>query len=174
MHVVGLTGYAESGKSTTAQYLVEQHGFTRLSFAAPLKKMLRTLDPLLGEHRLSALFGHYGDENAIKSSPWGNEYRRLLQVYFWVLAAGRQMTDPEGRYVFDDARFPNEADFIKSLNPYGLWNIDRPGFGPTNSHASEQHAGKLGETVWLWNTDLESLHDQIDNSVDMIFGGVKA
>lgn len=36
---IGITGLAGAGKSTAAQFLVEEHGFTRLPFAGPLKKM---------------------------------------------------------------------------------------------------------------------------------------
>ena len=186
MIVIGLTGYAGCGKSTVANYLVEEHGFTRLSFAAPLKKMLRTLDPYLGPDghgepaRLSDLAAWGMTENQIKGSHFGNEYRRLLQVLgtdciravdedFWVKAAMKQMTDASGKYVFDDARFPNEAAVIKRLNYTGLWNITRPGYEAVNGHASEQHAGKMGEHVWIHNgMDIEGLHDQIDAALQLV------
>jgi len=184
MQVVGLTGFAGSGKSTVAQYLVEQYGFTRLSFAAPLKKMLRTLNPMLEEPidgevvRLSDLFALY-TENELKAGPFGDEYRRLLQVLgtdciravdedFWVKAALAQITD-NGKYVFDDCRFPNEAFVISTINPLGLWNVTRPGYEPVNGHASEQHAGNMGERLWLHNgLDIEGLHDQIDAALTVV------
>lgn len=194
MQVVGLTGYAGSGKSTVAEYLVERHGFTRLSFAAPLKKMLRTLDPYVGQDsfyseepvRLSKLLAFGMTENQIKESSFGDEYRRLLQVLgtdciravdpeFWVKAALAQMTDEDGKYVFDDVRFPNEARVIEELNTAGLWNVSRSGYEAVNGHASEQWAGKMNEKVMLTNDfDLAALHDGIDNMVDMVFGGVIA
>jgi hypothetical protein len=84
-----------------------------------------------------------------------------------------------GKYVFDDCRFPNEAEVISNLNPLGLWYIEREGIHRANDHASEQWAGKMGEQVHLFNggrgaESLEFLHDQIDNAVDMIFQGVNA
>lgn len=186
MQLIGLTGFEGAGKSTVANYLVERHGFTRVSFAAPLKKMLRTLDPYIAtDIRLSEaieLFPH--DTEAFLKSDYP-EYRRLLQVLgtdciraeqedFWIRAAERQLTDPEGKYVFDDCRFPNEAFFIKEQNLFGLWNVERAGYGPVNGHASAAHAGNLGETIFLWNNTLESLHDQIDNAVEMVFEDVAA
>jgi hypothetical protein len=204
MQVVGLTGFAGVGKSTAAQYLVERHGFTRLSFAAPLKKMLRTLNPVMGSSRvysglsatgssrpvhLDEVFNKFqGDELAVKASRYGDEYRRLLQVLgtdcirsvsedFWVDAAIKQMPSyANGKYVFDDCRFPNEAEVISAMNPLGLWYIEREGVHAANGHASEQHAGKMGEQVFLFNGtgQLEFLHDQIDNAVDMAFQDVKA
>ena len=194
MQVIGLTGFAGAGKSTVAEYLVKEHGFTRLSFAAPLKKMLRTLNPVLSYElrfggteaeakdyakTLDEVFANYGDENAIKASGYGKEYRRLLQVLgtdciravdedFWVKAALAQITD-NGKYVFDDCRFPNEAFVISTINPLGLWNVTRPGFEAVNGHASEQHAGNMGERLWLHNgLDIEGLHDQIDAALTVV------
>ena len=204
MQVVGLTGFAGAGKSTVAEYLVKEHGFTRLSFAAPLKKMLRTLDPMLSYTlpfggtkeeatesalRLSEAIDLYeGDEVAIKESGWGPEYRRLLQVLgtdciravdedFWVNAAASQMDDQDRNYVFDDVRFPNEAFVISGITPLGLWYIERNAVHRANGHASEQHAGKMGEQVHLFNggrgdESLKFLFDQVDNAVDMAFGQV--
>lgn len=191
MQVIGLTGVAGSGKSTVATYLVEEHGFTRLSFAAPLKKMLRTLDPVVPTdvqstgNRLSIILDFFeGDETAIKTSIYGKEYRRLLQVLgtdciravdedFWVNAALKQITDADDKVVFDDVRFPNEAAVISNFNPLGLWNIARAGYEAVNGHASEQHAGKMGELVWLTNdSDVEGLHGDIDLAVEYAFAEV--
>jgi hypothetical protein len=200
MQVIGLTGYAGSGKSTVAQYLVEHHGFTRLSFAAPLKKMLRTLNPIMGlppifwnksmgDFRLSDLWklaeqternteGGIKAEVWIKEGPWGDEYRRLLQVLgtdciravdenFWVNAAIKQMTHTEGKYVFDDCRFPNEAEVISHYNEFGLWYVERPGIHAVNGHDSEKWAGKMGEAYQIINdTDLERLHYEIEWHLD--------
>jgi hypothetical protein len=185
--VIGLTGFAGSGKSTIAKYLVKDHGYTLLSFAGPLKKMLRTLDPYIvpspiagiGDDtplRLSDLLAVM-DEGKIKTSSAGVEYRRLLQTLgtdcirsvepdFWVNAAVAQMTDPNGNYVFDDVRFPNEAEVIRGLNPIGLWNVERsdqPEFGEGRKHISERFAGQMNESVFIKNSELDGLYAQIDH-----------
>lgn len=101
MIVIGLTGYARAGKDTVADILVRDYGFEKRSFAGPLKKMLRTLDPFMTADwdytpgyscsegccanesvetipvRLSELQGYTEDD--LKES-FGGEYRRLLQV----------------------------------------------------------------------------------------------
>lgn len=188
MKLIGLTGVAGAGKSTVAQYLVEQHGFTRLSFAAPLKKMLRTLNPVMltqycEEYTLNDVFNTHGNETAVKASPAGPEYRRLLQVLgtdciravdedFWVRAALAQMTDPDGSYVFDDVRFPNEARVIEERSPMGLWHIERLGHSAVNGHSSEAHAGNMGERIWLLNgRRREYMFEQTDEALDHVFEG---
>lgn len=182
MQVIGLTGFAGSGKSTVANYLVEAHGFTRLSFAAPLKKMVLTLDPYVSSgfddqfYRVSEILDTHGETEAKVLFP---EYRRLLQVLgtdciravdedFWVNAAVAQMTDPDGKYVFDDCRFPNEAEVIKSYDRFGLWNVQRPGFEAINGHTSEAHAGKMGEAIFIHNHTLELLHHGVDDALDAL------
>lgn len=199
MQVIGLTGFAGAGKSTVANYLVEAHGFTRLSFAAPLKKMLRTLNPIMGLNPLAhsaatrvitleQVFNNSAilDETHLKASKFGDEYRRLLQVLgtdciravdedFWVKAAVAQMTDPDGKYVFDDVRFPNEAWVIKGYGPEGLWNIHRHGYEAVNGHASEQHAGNMGEDFIITNDrTVEMLHKDIDAALAIALGDVAA
>jgi hypothetical protein len=196
MMVVGLTGLATVGKSAVADILVRDYGFEKRSFAAPLKEMLRTLDPILGDdacvgiERLSDYAGL--PEGEIKNGINGDEYRRLLQVLgtdcirsidddFWINAARKTLTDPDGRYVFDDCRFPNEAQMIFSLVEYfpqtspelertpwsdiaDVWHVTRPGveLGP-DAHISEQHAGHMGETVTIINNgSLELLKETVD------------
>jgi len=165
--------------------------------------MLRTLNPAImgnlrfggspAEHRattmhLDQVFALFdGDELAVKESKYGPEYRRLLQVLgtdciravddsFWVKAALAQMQeDGNDKYVFDDCRFPNEAEVIASMNPAGLWCVERPGYAAVNGHASEMWAGKMNERIWLHNGfDLVGLHDQIDAALDLAFGEVTA
>ena len=37
MKIIGITGRARSGKDTLAEFLVSDHGFVKLSFAAPIR-----------------------------------------------------------------------------------------------------------------------------------------
>lgn len=146
MIVIGLTGLARSGKDTVADILVREHGFTKMSFAAPLKRMVKNLDPIVGFRSagccdicegeiepvyLSDLYASGMTDEQIKASEYGDEARRYWQRFgtdvmraeqddYWILAAAADMRKSGAdRVVFTDCRFPNEADFIYELSGYG-------------------------------------------------------
>jgi dephospho-CoA kinase len=43
--IIGISGYARSGKDTVANYLVEHHEFTRMAFADAMREALLRLNP---------------------------------------------------------------------------------------------------------------------------------
>jgi len=145
MIVVGLTGYKGAGKDTVADILVENYGFTKMAFAAPLKRMLRNLDPIIGhdlyagccaecsdqpevtEVRMSDALKFGFDDQSLKHSPWAMEVRELWERFgtdviraedewFWVRQAVSAMHESSAeRFVFSDVRFENEAEMIYDL-----------------------------------------------------------
>jgi hypothetical protein len=142
--IIGLSGYAQSGKDTVAKYLVEHHGFERVAFADPIRDFLLEVDPILenGLH-MTTVVKDLGWELAKKQA----EVRRLLQVAgvaarkhidtdLWVIAAIRKMNEVGKQYVITDVRFQNEAVMIKQSGGH-LWRIERDGVGPVNDHISE-------------------------------------
>jgi hypothetical protein len=141
MIVVGLSGYARSGKDTVADILVRDYGFTKMAFADPIKTMVRDLDPIVGHHqeeaccadcepeiediRLSDLYSYGLTDDEIKRDfRFGGEVRRLWQYFgtevmrsrdddFWIKQAeDRLFEGTSDRVVFTDVRFENEAEFI--------------------------------------------------------------
>jgi hypothetical protein len=157
--VIGLSGYARTGKDTVAKILVEEHGYTRVAYADQLRELTLRVDPYVttAGTRLSVVIGQYGWERAKDTFP---EVRRLLQVIgvgvrdvvgtgAWVEAAYRKMADQEGRYVLPDVRFPNELALVRDLNGLTV-RVHRPGYGPVNDHISETalDGERFGAEVW--------------------------
>lgn len=156
--VIGLSGYARSGKDTVGTHLVEQHGFTRLAFAERLRSAARALDPFVSiplrlairwrvwpTVRLSHVLRKVGYDEAKKAPDVRRTYQRLgtemgrLTFWedFWVDLVRREIeTNPDGRYVITDCRFPNEAAMVADLGGQ-VWRIERFGTGATNAHPSE-------------------------------------
>lgn len=145
--IIGLSGYATSGKDTVAEVLTRLYGYQRVAFADKLKAFVRTINPVIATiHgkdivRADELVRGLGDTEAKTYK----EYRRILQVagttvreFFgkdtWVNAA---LDGVDGYVVVTDVRFQNEAQRIKDLGGLVL-RVQRPGVGPANDHISER------------------------------------
>jgi len=176
---IGLSGWAKSGKDTVAQYLVENHGFTRISFADPMRDALLALDPYvpyMGLHmRLSTVIRFRGWDNAKRDVP---EIRELLQRFgtevgrnmfgqdFWVNQAIEKATRYE-KVVFSDCRYNNEADAVKAIGGV-VWRIFRPEVSAVNGHTSEQDLNNYPFDSHIQNdSTLENLHALIENELEL-------
>lgn len=155
--IIGLSGYARSGKDEAAVALQEL-GFHRVAFADKLREVIYALDPLVAPTpegyfvnpktpvRLQEVIDDFG-WGGYKDGPYAKEIRRLLQRLgteagrealwdsIWVDAAFAGAPE-DANIVVTDCRFPNEAEAIVERGGE-VWRITRPGVGPANSHASE-------------------------------------
>lgn len=143
--IIGLSGYAQSGKDTVAQILVDNYGFTRIAFADKIRDFLYEVNPMVGcspSGYLKDLVDLKGWDSA-KQEP---QVRRLLQDLgvgarkmfgedFWINQALKD-TNFGDLYVITDVRFINEADAIK-LSAGQVWRVTRPGVTAVNAHVSE-------------------------------------
>jgi hypothetical protein len=166
--VIGLTGYAQSGKDTGASFLVEK-GFKRLAFADILRQSLYNLNPIV-EAEVAWYDYCSSDPSPISLvyvrvqeivDRWGWDYakthfteiRELLQRFgtevgrelygenFWVERVTRQIHGND-RVVITDVRFPNEEAAVHNLGGK-VYRIVRPGTGAANGHASESAIDSL-------------------------------
>lgn len=147
--IIGLSGYAQVGKDTVANYLVENYGFVKVSFADPIREALYKLNPYvrIGDMPPTSL------ANAVNHMGWeevkvfSSDTRELLQRLgtevgremfgkdFWVNQAMLRAKEHKN-VVFADTRFENEAAAIKE-NGGVVWRISKQGHGPVNGHPSE-------------------------------------
>ena len=146
--IIGLSGYARSGKDTVAGILIGLHGYDTRSFAEPMRESLYKLNPIVhvteGVFKLQGLVDAYGWDVAKVQYP---EIRRLLQVFgtevgremfgedFWVNQAFKDIERTD-LIAFTDCRFPNEAQKVKEMGGE-VWRIERTGIDAVNSHPSE-------------------------------------
>jgi hypothetical protein len=166
--IIGLTGFAGSGKDTIGNELVSR-GFTRLSFAAPLKELALKCDPVVTWfpdgtfQRLS---------QAVQSVGWDRakfevyDVRRFLQglgvgareifgADFWVDQVIRQIEqlayrDKVENFVITDVRFPNEAEMVRKYDGLVV-QVQRKGVGPVNDHVSERPIDPSLIDLWVQN-----------------------
>lgn len=180
MEIIGLSGYARSGKDEAAKVLVEEFGFTRVAFADKLREVLYALNPIVDVdaarmrktlYYVQDVIDSYGWDG-YKESPFGPEIRRLLQRLgteagrqtlwdsIWVDAALTGHPE-DARLVVTDCRFPNEAQAIYDRGGH-LWRIARKDVGPANDHPSETSLDDWDFDQTIWNDGtLEKYHEQV-------------
>lgn len=173
--IIGLSGYAQVGKDTVANYLVENYGFIKVSFADPIREALYKLNPYvrvgdMPPTSLAVAVDHMGWEDV---KVFSSDTRELLQRMgtevgrdmfgkdFWV-NQGLLRAKEHANVVFADTRFVNEADAI-TANGGQIWRITKPGHGPVNGHPSET---ALDEYIPDWfvpnYTGIDQLHQIVD------------
>ena len=140
--IIGLSGYARSGKDEIANILIEQ-GFKRIAFADKIRELLYEMNPNYHDTLLQqAVNSHGWDE--VKQDPairrmlqnLGVGVRKVIHEEFWIAQALQQIVD-DNDYVITDVRFANEARMIKEYKNSQLWRIKRPGVEAVNGHVSE-------------------------------------
>jgi len=165
-NLIGLTGYAQSGKDTVASILVEKYGYTRIAFADKIRDFLYGINPMVAcspTGYLQDLVNLVGWDKA-KQEPQvrrllqdlGISARELLDENIWITTALSKV-DKDVRVVVTDVRFENEAMMIKLMGGQ-LWRVKRVGFGPVNEHVSESELdGYKVNQIFVNNGTLEDL-----------------
>ena len=167
--IIGLSGYAQSGKDSTAELLCLNYGYTRVAFADPMRQALMTINPRLDSiTRVSDMVEDYGWDTA-KRNP---EVRRLLQVLgtdfgrkmlgddVWINIALSGIKS-EDKIVISDVRYPNEAEAIKKLSG-SLWRINRHNHSAVNGHTSEHAMDNYMFNHVIYNDGtLDDLSDEV-------------
>ena len=181
--IVGVIGKKRSGKDTIAEYLVEKHGFIRMSFADPMKIACKHIFYMTDEQ----MWG-YGKE--VIDPRYGVTPRKILQVMgtemfqydiykhipelkekvpprtLWVY---RLMMEYEKiknlKVVISDVRFQHEAEEILKVGGL-LIKVIRPKFGfEEDNHASEKEIDDIHcyDTLMFNNGTIEELQVKIDD-----------
>jgi len=152
IRLVALTGRAGAGKTTLAKRLEKELGFTRTSFAAPIRRMLGELGishddftgdkeaphPLLGgvslRHAMQTLGTEWGCmciNQDIWSGIWEKEARELVKA---------------GPVVVDDCRFVNEVSSVRALGGV-IVRVHNSRVHLPVTHASERGVGVEDFTI---------------------------
>lgn len=149
--IIGITAAIGCGKDTIADYLIEHHGFIRLSFAGKVKDVAALVfgwdrELLEGRTRDSRTWREVVDPF------WGLSPRTALQRIgtemfrdqihpeTWIKAVQKQiMSAPDQNYVITDCRFENEVNAILDLGGQ-IWAVSR---GEEPAWASQARAGSM-------------------------------
>jgi len=174
--IIGICGLIGCGKGTVGDILVEEYGFTKLSFADKLKDGVATVfnwdrAMLEGDTVESREWRETQDDFWSRETGRTITPRLVLQEFgtdcmrhgfddsIWVSLVKQELVKyPKKNFVIPDVRFPNEANMIKSIHGE-VWRVKRGqdpvwmrmyqdiGVEPKDVHESE----------WRWaNVDFNS------------------
>lgn len=149
--IIGLTGYAGTGKDTVRELLCTNHGFEGMAFADPIRMMLRELllsngitDAWMQDRQLKeAIIPALGVSYRHMAQTLGTEWGRSLHTDFWTRTAGAYIDDANQQpgtfnasFVVSDVRFANEAQWVRERGGV-IWRVERSAAVPVRAHASE-------------------------------------
>jgi hypothetical protein len=191
-HLIGISGFAQSGKDTLAGLIAAQSGWHVLHFADKLREACRALNPIVDvnefgfDERWKEIESELGYEGGKNHPRFGNEFRRIMQNMgtevgrnilgpnIWVDATLNSMRPDVMGYVIADVRFPNEAQAITTRGGINV-RVSRPGVGPQGDHTSETSLNSWPFDMRLTNDgtpeDLyERFKDRMRSMPDGLFG----
>ncbi len=169
--IIGVCGFIGCGKGTVGDILVEDYGFTKLSYADRLKD---TVSTLFGWDR-GMVEGDTPDSREWRETPdpwWSQELgydltprlvmqrvgtdcmRRGLDGQIWVLMVKQVLEqNPQTNYVIPDVRFYNERDLIRKMNGE-VWRVKR---GPDPEWVQKAISDNRYDTDWM--RDYPEIHE---------------
>lgn len=132
--IVAIAGFIGSGKDTAAEYLIDNHNFTKLSFAASLKDAVSnifgwdrallegdTLESRQWRERIDPWWSKRLDMPDLTPrwvlQYWGTEVCRVgFHKDIWVASLENKLNNTQGNIVITDARFANELQVVQKMN----------------------------------------------------------
>ena len=200
--IIGIAGLIGSGKGTVADILVEQHNFTKISFADKLKDGVAAS---FGWNR-ELLEGDTDESRAWRETVdefWTNETGReitprlVLQEFgtdcmrngfydgIWVSLVKQEiLNNSETNYVVPDVRFKNEIKVIKDIGGQ-VWNVRRgelPNWwgyaiqdnNNTKSSLMKDYHSDVHQSEWRWIDKDEQFGNILynDDSIEALYSKV--
>jgi len=176
--LIGLTGYAGTGKDTVRAAL-QKHGFEGFAFADPLRNMLREM------LRSSGVSEHWMDWRECKEEPmpvFGASYRQMMQTLgdwgksisddHWLKSATAHMAQLKKQkaiaFVVSDVRFANEAAWVRHHGGV-IWRVHRDAAQPVREHVSESGVDDIAPDLTVHNN---GTLDELDAAVRDALGVV--
>lgn len=151
LNIIGMLGFAGSGKDTVGGYLVANHSFVKMNFAHPLKDILSVLfswprNLLEGDTDESRLWRDEPDEWWENVLDWSNHpakqyserftprvamqfvgtdlFRNHFSNDFWINSVKKRLPKI-GNVVITDARFPNEVSMLRGFSNTKIWRVEK-------------------------------------------------
>lgn len=170
MIIIGLVGYAGSGKDTAYRLIKNniENGAERIAFADKLKDVADDMLEIAGFDRVAHDSERKTKEEIRPLLVWLGEYARRTDEYFWinkiVLDVQYLMRAGCPMIVFTDVRYPNEANYILEHNGYLIY-IDSPA-----QPANETEKNTIGKIIefYAYHSRFFSLWNRRENVAEFL------
>jgi dephospho-CoA kinase len=179
-HIIAICGKKRSGKDTLADYLVQRYGYTKISFADPLKKVVQIVFGFTDDE----VNGH---EKDLVHPDWGFSPRQALQFVgtelfqykiqelspsiertLWAKALIREIQKNETKkYVISDLRFLHEYKALQeTFADRMLFLRVKRNLNSDDTHLSENEEGRIPVHFELKNeSTVEALHQSFEHYI---------
>lgn len=180
--LIGISGWANTGKDAAAAALVES-GWHLGKFSGPLKEAMYRTNPQIVQNGITysyaALVDAYGIEEVKERFPesrafmqrFGKAMREIVGERVWVDAA-LELVPAGADAVFVDCRYRNEADAIRAAGGLVI-RIERPGIRPAVGPDGTVHQSEIDldnydfDVVVRNDSSLERLRLQMHGVADL-------
>ena len=156
--IIGVAGFARSGKDTAARLIIDHHDFKQVAIADPLRRMALAMDPVIAT--AVKVYGWESVKREIAVRELLQGLGRAVRAEFgdtWLMLKAMNVY-PSSDIVISDIRLPLEVSMIHDRGGKVI-KITRPGVGPINADETEQDLDVDHEV--LNNGDLFALWDQL-------------
>ena len=163
--LIGLAGYARSGKDTVGDLLCTEHGFERTAIADPLRAILLTIDPYVRRQvsnfgwDAAKATGSTRHQLQMLGQAIGEQFGKDFLIYHALYAYA-----PDRNFVVTDIRTAVEAEAIRSQGGF-IIRVERDGVGPANNHYTERGIADV-DAVILNNGSKEDLAVMLQKCLD--------
>lgn len=192
--LIGLAGYARTGKDTVAAYLADRYGYERRAFADKLRELAleldfpftyvgTDLDPSHIRTTWAQAVKEHGYEKAKERGgrdmlvALGAGCRKVLGPDVWLDAllpyGDSRVVDPlstvwlrSAPTVVSDVRYLNEAERIVDLGGE-VWYITRPGVEPANDEEQRSIEQLLVHGPWVRELQNWGTVEELHHEVDL-------
>jgi len=179
MKIIGMSGYARSGKDTVGNYILEKYkNNAQYSLADPIKKAASIIFDVPLDYFYNPLY------KEVVIEFWGFSPREMAQLLgtegcrnvfmedIWLKRAELEIEKSSAEYfIIPDIRFPNEASWMNKMNGT-LIHIIRDGcdgnVGKANHQSEAGYDLTLAHHIITNNGTLEELYKKIENIPGLI------
>lgn len=182
--IVGVSGFARSGKDTVCDYAVDHFGYRKVGFSDPIREIAKTIfgfeDEDFVNERKEEINPVWNLSPRFALQKIGTEgSRNVFQDDIWIRCIERKIAklvekEDQRKFIIRDLRYENEADFVRSQEGhFGLvLHVLRPSQERIrlSEHPTERGIEiQSAHDIVLENTGtIEDMHKQVGHLLAMI------